>query len=135
LSTLAPGVWNTLSFGHLQGEATGDYSYRGEDPDTYEEVFDLEAGVDNGDLEPLIEFLDFINNLDDDAFDTELAEPFDVDAFATYLAVEGLIANADDIEGRCNNSCLFYDTETEMVASFRGITTSPSEPRPRWRLP
>jgi spore coat protein CotH len=97
-----------------KAEATGDYSYRGTDPDSYDEVFDQEAGKDNADLTPLIEFLDFINNADDETFSSELPERLDVDSFATYLAVQELIDNFDDIDGPGNNSYLEYDTETRM---------------------
>ena len=41
---------------------------RGDDPEAYDEVFDLEAGGngdDAEDMKPLIEFLDFLNNSDD----------------------------------------------------------------------
>ncbi|MBN1319936.1 MAG: CotH kinase family protein [Thermoleophilia bacterium] len=97
-----------------KAESTGDYSYRGEDPDSYDDVFDQEAGKTNADLTPLIEFLDFINSSDDDAFNAGLPERLDVEAFATYLAVQELIANSDDIDGPGNNSYLYYDTKTDM---------------------
>ena len=41
-----------------KAESTGDYSYRGDDPDAYEEVFDQETG-DEDNLAPLIAFLAF----------------------------------------------------------------------------
>ena len=95
-----------------KAESTGDYSYRGDDPESYSEVFDQEAGKDNVDMTPLFEFLDFINNSDDATFDAELEQWLDVESFATYLAVEELIDNFDDIDGPGNNSYLFYDTVT-----------------------
>ena len=95
-----------------KAESTGDYSYRGDDPDAYDEVFDQEAGKDNTDLEPLIEFLAFINNADDATFVAELDQWLDLDSFATYLAMQDLIQNLDDIDGRGNNSYLYYDTDT-----------------------
>jgi spore coat protein CotH len=95
-----------------KAEASGDYSYRGDDPEAYTEVFDQEAGKDNTDLTPLIEFLDFINNSDDETFEAELAERLDVDRFATYLAMQDLLGNFDDIDGPGNNSYLYYDTAT-----------------------
>jgi spore coat protein CotH len=97
-----------------KAEASGDYSYRGDDPEAYTEVFDQEAGKDNTDLTPLIEFLDFINNSDDETFETELADRLDVDRFATYLAMQDLLGNFDDIDGPGNNSYLYYDTATEQ---------------------
>ncbi len=96
-----------------KAESTGDYSYRGADPESYDEVFDQEAGKDNEDLTPLIEFLDFINNSDDATFNAELADHLDVESFATYLAMQDLIDNFDDINGPGNNSYLYYDSETE----------------------
>lgn len=95
-----------------KAESTGDYTYRGTDPDAYDEVFDVEAGEDNGDLAPLIEFLDFINNADDETFDAELSDRLDIEAFATYLAMEELIDNFDDIDGPGNNSYLAFGVQT-----------------------
>lgn len=95
-----------------KAEASGGYQYRGSDPAAYDEVFDQEAGADNADLSPLIEFLDFINNANDDTFDEQLAEHLDIDEFATYLAMQELIANSDDIDGPGNNSYLYYDSAT-----------------------
>ena len=66
-----------------KAESTGDWSYRGDDPASYDEVFDQEGGSDVADLTPLIEFLDFINNSDDATFAAELPDRLDVDAFAT----------------------------------------------------
>jgi hypothetical protein len=96
-----------------KAESSGDYSYRGDDPDSYDEVFDQEAGKDNADLTPLIEFLDFINNADDLAFEAELRDWLDIDAFTTYLAMQELLANFDDIDGPGNNSYLYYDPQTD----------------------
>ncbi len=93
-----------------KADSEGDYSYRGEDPEAYIDVFEQEVGDD--DMVPLIDFLEFINNADDAAFAAELGERLDVDAFATYLAFQEIIGNGDDIDGRGNNSYLQYDTTT-----------------------
>jgi spore coat protein CotH len=101
-----------------KAEATGDYSYRGDDPASYVEVFDLEAGGtkdDAVDMAPLIAFLEFINASDDATFVAELPQRFDVAGFATYLATMDLIENADDIDDPCNNSYLYMVPETEQV--------------------
>ena len=111
-------VWMTANFsadGALyKAESTGDYSYRGEDPEAYDEVFDQEAGEDNTDLAPLIDFLDFTKNVDDDTFAAELGDRLDVESFATYLAMMDLIDNFDDIDGPGNNSYLYYDVATDQ---------------------
>jgi len=95
-----------------KAESTGDYRYRGEDPDAYDEVFDQEAGEDNADLTPLIDFLAFLDESDDASFAVEVSDWLDIEAFATYLAVQDLIDNFDDIDGPGNNSYLYYDTGT-----------------------
>ncbi|MCC6434173.1 MAG: CotH kinase family protein [Acidimicrobiales bacterium] len=99
-----------------KAESDGDYSYRGDDPAAYEDVFDQETGFDpetgDDDLTPLIEFLEFINTSDDAVFAAGLDEHLDVQAFATYLAFEELIDNFDDIDGPGNNSYLRYDATT-----------------------
>lgn len=96
-----------------KAESTGDWSYRGEDPDAYSEAFDQEGGEDN--LEPLMAFLEFINDADDDAFAAELPAWLDVDAFATYLAFQEVVQNFDDIDGPGNNAYLYWDPETEQM--------------------
>lgn len=95
-----------------KAESTGDYTWRGSDPDAYDEVFDQEAGKDNADLTPLIDFLDFLNNADDETFTAEIGDRLDVDAFATYLAMQDVIDNFDDIDGPGNNSYLYWDPES-----------------------
>lgn len=110
-------VWEEANFDSddallYKADSEGDYSYRGDDPDAYDDVFNQKVGDD--DLEPLIEFLDFINNSDDAAFAADLASWLDVDAFATYLAFQELIDNFDDIDGPGNNSYLHYDADTEQ---------------------
>lgn len=110
-------VWDDANFGDdgllYKADSEGDYSYRGEDHDSYDDVFNQKSGDD--DLEPLVEFLDFINNSDDATFAAELDEYLDVDAFATYLAYQDLIGNADDINGRGNNSYLHYDPDSDRM--------------------
>ncbi len=111
--------WQDANFDGIgilyKAESTGDYSYRGDDPEAYDEVFDQETGNEDGadDLEPLIDLLEFINNAEDATFAAELADRLDVDAFARYLAFEELIDNFDDIDGPGNNSYLYWDEATD----------------------
>ncbi len=95
-----------------KSESTGDWSYRGDDPDSYTDVFDQEGGSDVTDLTPLIDLLQFLDEADDATFAAELPDRVDVDAFATYLAMMDLVDNFDDIDGPGNNSYLWWDAET-----------------------
>lgn len=93
-----------------KAEAGGDWTWRGDEPAAYTDVFDQETGDD--DLTPLIDFLDFINNSSDEDFATELPERLDVQAFARYLAFEEVVDNFDDIDGPGNNAYLRWDAES-----------------------
>lgn len=95
----------------FKAEAGGDWSYRGDDPDAYKDAFDLEAGGtgdDASDMQPLFDFLAFINDDSDDAtFAAELSDHLDIDQFAAYLAMMDLIGNFDGIDGPGNNAYLY----------------------------
>lgn len=94
-----------------KSEAEGDWTYRGDDAESYVDVFDQETGED--DVAPLAAYLKFVNEADDDTFVADLDEEMDVEAFATYLAFQELIDNFDDIDGPGNNSYLRWDAENE----------------------
>jgi spore coat protein CotH len=101
----------------FKSEAEGDWSYRDDDAASYKVSFDLEAGGtgdDATDYEPLIGFLDFLNNSDDATFVAELPARLDVDQFAVYRAMMLLIENFDDIAGPGNNSYLYYGPDTDQ---------------------
>lgn len=109
--------WATSEFSPLgvlyKAKAQGDYSYRGDDPDSYEDIFEVEAGDE--DFAPLTSFLQFINESDDDTFAAELSDHLDVEAFASYLAIQELVGNFDDIDGPGNNSYLHYNPESKVM--------------------
>lgn len=96
-----------------KSESGGDWSYRGDEPEAYEDVFDIEAGTD--DYAPLTDFLQWLNESSDAEFEADLPDRLDVDAFASYLALEHLMANMDDIDGPGNNSFLRWDASTEQM--------------------
>ena len=117
MESIDDDLWNDDTFENdgitYKADSGGDYSYRGDDPAEYTDIFDQKTGED--DLTPLMEFLDFINNSDDATFAAELSTYLDVDAFATYLAAEDLTGNFDDIDGPGNNSYLRYDSSTGLI--------------------
>jgi spore coat protein CotH len=103
-----------LGDGYLyKAESGGDYSYRGDDAEAYAQAWDQEGGEDN--LEPLIDFLQFVNESSDEEFAAGLSERLDVDAFATYLAFQTVVDNFDDIDGPGNNSYLYWDPQSQRM--------------------
>ena len=111
--------WDSDNFGSegilYKAEAGGDYSYRGDDPASYADVFSVEASTSGeDDYTPLIALLKFLNESDDATFAAELGNHIDVQSFADYLAIQDLVANSDDIDGPGNNSYLRYDAGTGL---------------------
>lgn len=87
--------------------------YAGEDPSSYARSFSQETRLNQADLAPLITFLRFLDQSDETTFESDLPQHFDVDAFATYLAVNALLVNTDSIIGMNNNYYLYYDDSNE----------------------
>ena len=96
-----------------KADADGDYSYRGDAASDYETAFEVESGAD--DLTPVATFLDFVNNSSDEDFSSKLSDYLDTGQFATYLAMQDLVSNTDDIDGPGNNSFLRYDAATKKM--------------------
>lgn len=113
--------WNDDAFdgtgATLKADSEGDYSYRGDTADDYEDAFDAKFVADDLDEDDVFAalggFLKFVNDSEDDEFASGLDERFDVDGFATYLAVQELVQNTDDIDGPGNNSYLHYDPSSK----------------------
>jgi spore coat protein CotH len=101
-----------------KADSDGDYSYRGDTEDDYSDAFEAKFvadGISDEDAySTLGTFLKFINKSDDDEFGSTLGEVLDVDEFATYLAVQELVQNTDDIDGPGNNSYLHYDPDDQI---------------------
>lgn len=110
-------LWSDATFGDdgitYEAETEGDYSYRGDDAASYDNVFTVQAGDD--DLQPVIDLLEFVDSASDEDFEAHLGDYLDVEALATYLALEPLMANDDDIDGPGNNSYLRWDADTGLL--------------------
>ncbi len=96
-----------------KSESDGTWDYVGDDPADYTDSFDQQAGED--DLTPIVEFMQFLNESDDETFAAELSSRLDVEAFATYLAFQDLVQNSDDIDGPGNNSYLAYNPTSGLM--------------------
>ena len=92
--------------------STGSWDYRGEDPLDYSDSFSIESRKKEADLQPVIDLLRFLDTSSDEEFARDLDEWVDVEDFATYLALQDVLGNFDDISGPGNNSYLWYDLQS-----------------------
>jgi spore coat protein CotH len=95
-----------------KAELGSTLSYQGEDPSLYSEAFSQKTRVKDMDLAPLIAFMRFLSEADDATFAAELSQYLDVEALATYLALNNLLVNTDALVGMNNNYYLYYDDDT-----------------------
>jgi spore coat protein CotH len=92
-----------------KAELNATMTYQGEDPSAYASSFKQETRQNDADLAPLIAFLRFLSESDQDTFANELPDYLDVDSFAAYLASNNLLVNTDSMAGMGNNFYFYYD--------------------------
>ena len=97
-----------------KAEVGSSLTYVGNDPSSYRRSFSQETRVKDADLGPLIAFARFLTESDDATFAAELPKRLDVDAFATFLALNNLLVNNDSIVGMNNNYYLYYNESTKF---------------------
>ncbi|MDO4910035.1 MAG: CotH kinase family protein [Corynebacterium sp.] len=100
----------------FKAKADSNFSYQGDDQTTYTDQFKQINGEGDGDIQPIINFLKWIDSASDEEFDEHLADYVDVDSFARYVATQNLIANSDDMAGPGKNYYLWYDFDTKKLS-------------------
>jgi len=96
-----------------KAELGSTLNYKGEDPSSYADSFNQQTRKNEADLLPLISFMRFLEQADDQTFENELRNWLDVDSFALYLAVNAIVVNTDSMIGMNNNFYLYYDDLSE----------------------
>ena len=92
-----------------KAELGSTLNFKGEDPSSYADSFTQQTRKNDADLLPLISFMRFLEETDDQAFEEELPVWLDLDSFALYLAVNAMVVNTDSMIGMNNNFYLYYD--------------------------
>jgi len=87
----------------------GSFDCRGEDPLDYEDSFRQVTGEDQAGLEPLIEFVCWVEESSDEEFAAGLEDRVDAASLARYLALHNLLLDFDDMTGPGQNYYLLYD--------------------------
>jgi spore coat protein CotH len=96
--------------------STSTFAYQGDDPTAYEDDFDQINRTHSHDLDPLIKLLAWVDQSSDAEFVAGLADHVDVDSFASYVALQNLLLNFDDMAGPGKNYYLWYDLDTKRFS-------------------
>lgn len=114
-------TWAESEYGENAGVlykalSTGSFEYQGEDPEEYEDDFKQITMEGSADMQPLVDFLQWLSEADDATFDAELGDWVDIESFANYTALQNLLTNGDDMAGPGKNFYLWYDYETGLIS-------------------
>lgn len=125
------------SDGYLyKADANSRLEYAGPDQSSYADQFKQINAVDTGNIQPIINFLAWLDRADQKEFDQHLSDWVDTDALARYLATQNLLSNGDDMGGPGQNYYLWYDLTTHKIsvvswdlnlAMSGGATTLPGD--------
>ena len=105
---------STFDYGRgvmYKAEVNSSLNYKGDDPSAYASSFSQETRENDADMGPLIALARFLTESDEATFEAELPQRLDVEAFATYLALNALLVNTDSMVGMSNNYYLYYDDQ------------------------
>lgn len=113
--TYANSLFN--SDGYLYKARAGSrLEFAGTDQSKYPEQFKQINSVDDGNLQPIISFLQWLQGADQAEFDARLGDWVDVESLARYTATQNLLVNADDMGGPGQNYYLWYDLTTKKIS-------------------
>lgn len=99
-----------------KADANSRLEYRGPDQSLYAGQFKQINAVDDGNLQPVINLLAWLNGADQREFDAHLSDWVDTDSLARYLATQNLLANGDDMGGPGQNYYLWYDLSAAKIS-------------------
>lgn len=99
-----------------KADANSRLEYRGPDQSLYADQFKQINAVDDGNLQPVINFLAWLDGADQTEFDAHLSDLVDTDSFARYVATQNLLGNGDDMGGPGQNYYLWYDLSAEKIS-------------------
>ncbi len=120
-----------------KADANSRMEYRGgADQSKYAGQFTQINAIDDGNLQPIINFLAWLDGANDEEFDAHVSDWVDTTSLARYLATQNLLANGDDMGGPGQNYYLWYDLSTKKIsvvswdlnlAMTGGAATKPDE--------
>lgn len=120
-----------------KADASSRFEYIDDDQSSYSDQFKQINAVGTGNLQPIVNFLKWMDSATDEEFDAHLADWVDVESFARYVATQNLIVNGDDMSGPGQNYYLWYDLDTKKItvvswdlnlAMQGGTSTGPNDP-------
>jgi len=118
-----------------KADAFSYLEFVGTDQSAYAEQFKQINSADNGNLQPIINFVQWLDGADQAEFDAHLADWLEVESFARYVATQNLLCNGDDMAGPGQNYYLWYDLDTKKFTVVSWDLNLARSTRSRCRVP
>lgn len=93
------------------------FTYLGEDPTSYTDLFEQKTSINNNDLSKLIDLLKFVSESSDEEFEENFENYIDLDSYISMIAMDDVLWNHDLILWLLNNYYIYIDIDTR-IASF-----------------
>ena len=100
----------------FKADSDSSFTYQGDDQTEYDGQFKQINGDGNGDIQPIINLLKWLDTASDEEFAEHLSDYVDVESFARYVATQNLLVNSDDMAGPGSNYYLWYDYDTGLIS-------------------
>ena len=98
-----------------KAQSAGNFRYLGHDPTAYNGIFEQDSAINELDMSPLMDFLEFVETSSDEVFAAELDDRLDVGSFIDYLVIHNLMVNVDSLAGTNHNFYLLYSLSDERM--------------------
>ncbi|MDA9129066.1 CotH kinase family protein [Candidatus Gracilibacteria bacterium] len=99
-----------------KAENSLSFTYLGEDPTRYTDLFTQKTLVNNYDLKKLIEISEFVSESGNTKFRDEFTKYIDIENYTKYLAVNDILYGENDKISLLNSYYIYYNLETETVS-------------------
>ncbi len=94
------------------GDAAADLVYYGADQSSYTERYELKTNELENNWSDLIDFIDFINNSNDQDFEDQLSSNLELTEYLRSAALDNLFSNLDSYTGSARNYYLYHNLTT-----------------------
>lgn len=91
------------------------FTYLGEDPASYSDLFTQKTLVNNYDLKKLIEVLEFASLSSDENFEFKFQKYIDIESYTKFLAIRDLLYAEDDKIHLLNSYYISFDIASETI--------------------
>ncbi|MEZ5152490.1 CotH kinase family protein [Rhodococcus zopfii] len=98
-----------------KADASSRFEYVDDDQSSYADQFKQINAVGTGNLQPIVNFLKWLDTASSEEFDAHLGDWVDVESFARYVATQNLLVNGDDMAGPGQNYYLWFDLDTKKI--------------------